>query len=182
MKKISWILIVPILMLTSCFEQDIPETAPETVESVDLASYLGVWYEIASYPQFFSIGCNCTTAEYQLNAAGNVKVTNRCNLLGANGPENKVVGSAIPIPNSNFAKLSVSFAPGNNANNIGNYWILELADDYSYAVVSDPFRGTWFLLSRTPEFDNTLYNEIVDRAVADGFIRSKIVKTNQDCN
>ncbi|MEP6795865.1 MAG: lipocalin family protein, partial [Saprospiraceae bacterium] len=34
----------------------------ETVPSVDLNKYAGKWYEIASFPQVFQKGCQCTTA------------------------------------------------------------------------------------------------------------------------
>lgn len=181
MKKLIVLALFPLLIFTACEEEPIPDTAPQTVASVELDQYLGLWYEIASYPQFFNIGCNCTTAEYELRTDGKVKVTNRCRLISPTGPISKVNGTAVPVPDSENTRLTVSFLGNNMGSDNGNYWIIELPDDYSYAVVSDPFRNTWFLLSRTPEFDEELYEEIVDRAVQDGFIRSKIERTNQAC-
>ena len=174
------LLIVPIMALTSCIEEEIPDTAPQTVESVDIEQYIGLWYEIASYPQFFNIGCNCTTAEYEIKPDGNLRVTNKCKLFAPNGPPNNIIGSAVPVAGSNNTRLTVGFFGNQMGGDVGNYWIIELADDYSYAVVSDPFRGTWFLLSRTKTIDESLYEEIVDRAVQDGFIRSRIERTNQN--
>lgn len=182
MKKLFILLCLPVFALfTACVEPDLPDDAPETVESVDLMQYLGLWYEIASYPQFFNQGCNCTTAEYSLLNNGKVKVVNSCRLFSSQGPINRAVGTAVPVEGSNGTKLTVSFLPNNQGSNNGNYWIIELEEDYSYAVVSDPFRNTWFLLSRTPVMDESLKNEIIDRAVADGFNRNRIKMTNQDC-
>ncbi|MEZ5009619.1 MAG: lipocalin family protein [Chitinophagales bacterium] len=182
MKKLFTLILLPaFLLLSSCMEQDVPADAPQTVESVDLLQYLGLWYELASYPQFFNIGCNCTTAEYSLLSSGKVKVVNKCRLFSGQGPISRSDGTAVPVEGSNGTKLTVSFLPNNQGSDNGNYWIIELADDYSYAVVSDPFRNTWFLLSRTPVMDTDLMNDIIDRAVADGFDRNNIKMTNQDC-
>ena len=52
--------------------------ALETVAHVDLAHYLGTWYEIASFPQSFQRGCTATTATYTLRSDGEIDVLNRC--------------------------------------------------------------------------------------------------------
>jgi apolipoprotein D and lipocalin family protein len=49
-----------------------------TVPSVDLNRYLGVWYEIASYPAWFQKGCTGSTADYSLLPNGRIQVINRC--------------------------------------------------------------------------------------------------------
>ncbi len=50
---------------------------PETVESVDLESYAGLWYEYARYDTPFDEDAEEVTAEYTLNDDGTVKVVNR---------------------------------------------------------------------------------------------------------
>lgn len=46
------------------------------VRNFNLTEYLGLWYEIRSYPAIFQIGGACTQAEYALNPNGTVQVNN----------------------------------------------------------------------------------------------------------
>ena len=106
----------------------------QTVPKVDMEKYSGKWYEIASYPQWFQKGCHCTTAEYTISEKGYVIVENRCNKDSVKGKSSYIKGKAFVEKNSGNAKLKVQFFWPFK----GKYWIIGLADDYSYAVVSHP--------------------------------------------
>ena len=47
-----------------------------TVNRVDLARYLGTWYEVAKYPVVFEKGLTAVTATYSLRPDGGIKVLN----------------------------------------------------------------------------------------------------------
>lgn len=147
----------------------------QTVPYVDLNKYAGLWYEIASFPQPFQKRCHCTTAEYTLSEKGYVIVENRCNRDSANGKQAYIKGKAFVEKNSGNAKLKVQFFWPFK----GKYWIIDLADDYSYAVVSHPTQKYLWILSRTPKMDDTLYQQIVSRLKLKGFDLSKLQKTEQ---
>ncbi|MBK9983307.1 MAG: lipocalin family protein [Saprospiraceae bacterium] len=147
----------------------------ETVPSVDLNKYAGKWYEIASFPQIFQKGCQCTTAEYSLDPQGFVVVENRCN---RNGKVSYIKGKATVDKNSGNAKLKVQFFWPFK----GKYWIIELASDYSYAVVGHPNRKYLWILSRTPKMNESLYQDIVDRAKRRGFDITLLKVTDQNCH
>ena len=147
----------------------------DTVSYVDLAKYAGKWYEIASYPQRFQKGCHCTTAEYSLSDKGYVIVENRCNRDSINGKSSYIKGKAFVEKNSGNAKLKVQFFWPFR----GKYWIIDLADDYSYAVVSHPNKKYLWILSRTPQMDTQVYNQILLRLKNKGFDLDKIQKTSQ---
>ncbi|MCE9539209.1 MAG: lipocalin family protein, partial [Bacteroidetes bacterium] len=66
--KIIQILILFIFMSTTVTKSQSVQTVP----NVDLKKYSGKWYEVASYPQRFQKGCNCTTADYTLSDKGYV--------------------------------------------------------------------------------------------------------------
>jgi apolipoprotein D and lipocalin family protein len=51
----------------------------------------------------------------------------------------------------------------------GNYWILELADDYSMALVGSPDRESLRLLSRTPEVSEDRVDQYLDAAREKGY-------------
>jgi apolipoprotein D and lipocalin family protein len=147
----------------------------KTVQRVDLKKYAGKWYEIASYPQRFQKGCHCTTAEYTLSDKGYVIVENRCNKDSVTGKQAYIKGKAFVEENSGNSKLKVQFFWPFKA----KYWIIDLADDYSYAVVSHPNKKYLWILSRTPKMNETTYKEIITRLKEKGFDLTKLQLTVQ---
>lgn len=147
----------------------------QTVPSVDLNKYTGKWYEIASYPQRFQKGCHCTTAEYSLSDKGYIIVINRCNRDSVNGKKSSIKGKAFIEKNSGNAKLKVQFFWPFK----GKYWIIDLADDYSFAVVSHPNRKYLWILSRTPKMNDATYQQIISRLKEKEFDLTKLQMTKQ---
>ncbi|MFZ4543744.1 MAG: lipocalin family protein [Saprospiraceae bacterium] len=146
-----------------------------TVSAVDLQKYAGKWFEIASFPQRFQKGCHCTTATYTPAKKGNIIVENRCNKDSLSGKASYIKGKAFVEKNSGNAKLKVQFFWPFR----GKYWIVDLADNYSYAVVGHPNRKYLWILSRTPTMPEEMYKSIVKQLEAKGFDCSKLVKTPQ---
>jgi len=155
----------------------IPQDKPlQTVPSVDLQKYLGRWYEIAAFPQRFQKGCHCSAAEYSLEKDF-IRVVNTCRKDSPEGKLKTARGKAFLVEGSNNSKLRVQFFWPFR----GDYWIIDLAEDYSYAVVGEPDRNYLWILCRTPQMDEGLYQEIVKRCTDKGFDVSKLVKSDQSC-
>ncbi len=169
-KTITFISIFIFMITTNSQAQPL-----QTVPNVDLNKYAGKWYEIASYPQRFQRGCHCTTAEYTLSEKGYVIVENRCNKGSMTGKQSYIKGKAFVVKNSGNAKLKVQFFWPFT----GKYWIIDLADDYSYAVVSHPNKKYVWVLSRTSKMEDTVYQQIISRLKAKGFDLLKLQKTQQ---
>jgi apolipoprotein D and lipocalin family protein len=171
-----WLLIILFIttfILMATTRTKYPEL--KTVPQVDLNRYAGKWYEIASFPQRFQKGCHCTTAEYTLSEKGYVIVENRCNKDSISGKESYIKGKAFVEEGTGNAKLKVQFFWPFR----GKYWIIDLADDYSYAVVGHPNREYLWILCRTPEMHNDTYVQILGRLEANGFDTRKLHKTIQ---
>ena len=146
----------------------------QTVSHVDPERYLGKWYEIAAFPQRFEKGCHCTQAEYGKKGDDILTVKNSC--IKKN--RIKVIrGKATITDRKTNAKLSVQFFWPFR----GKYWITELADDYSYAVIGHPNRKYLWILCRHKTMNEKLYNAILGRARAKGFDVSRLRKTDQEC-
>lgn len=145
------------------------------VKSVDLHRYSGKWYEIAAIPEKHEKGCNNVSAEYTVMPEGYVKVINSCikdkNII--EGTIDKVEGKAYPIKGTNNAKLEVEFFWPFK----GDYWIIDLDKDYKYAMVGHPKRKYLWILSRTTDLDENIYNSLINKAESLGFDISKIRKT-----
>ncbi|MFZ1571250.1 MAG: lipocalin family protein [Candidatus Kapaibacterium sp.] len=168
--KITLILIM-LFCINSCSETQYMETVPY----VDLNKFIGKWYEIASYPQSFQKGCHCTTAEYTLSKDDYIIVENRCNKDSINGELSYIKGKAFIEENSGNSKLKVQFFWPFR----GKYWIIELAEDYSYVVVSNPNKKYLWILSRTPKMDEQIYQGILDKLKLKQFDLSILKMTPQ---
>ena len=171
------LLSVPVLSLVVAGCPAVDETLfppLETVSAVDIDRYAGKWYEIAKYPVVFENGCVDVTAEYTVLEDGTVRVVNTCG--STDGGSRDIVGSATVTDPSTNAKLRVSFfgplfgAP---------YWIIELDEDYQYAVVGDPSREFLWILSRTPSLDDATLSGILDRLPDRGYDPAGLIWTVQ---
>lgn len=155
------------------------EAPPRVVTEIDLERYQGTWYEIARFPNRFQRVCaGDVTAKYSLEDDGKIEVVNQCrkqegSLVTANGVAKR---TAEP------AKLKVRFAPAFLAFLPfvwADYWIVDLAKDYSYAVVGSPDRKYLWILSRERVMDQSLYELIEGRLESEGFQVDQLVKTTQ---
>ena len=156
------LLSLTIIVLSGCGAVNPPLA---TVDKVDLGSYTGRWFEIARYPNSFEPGCVGVTADYALREDGRISVLNTCIEGNLNGDVRLIEGVARVVDSSTNAKLAVTFfAPFE-----GDYWILELGDDYEYAVVGDPSRTFLWILSREPVLDQDLYADILSRLPERGY-------------
>lgn len=167
--------IIAMMLFSGCAMFFSNNDAPlETVPGVDVMRYAGKWYEIASLPFSFQKGCSCTTAEYQLREDGVLSVTNTCN---KDGEIDRAVGKAFIVEGSNNAKLKVQFFWPFK----GDYWVIDLADDYSYVVVGVPSRKYCWILSRTRTMNDDVYAGIMERVKSKGFDITKFNRTAQEC-
>ena len=65
----------------------------QTIEHLDVSRYMGVWYEVAKFPNWFQRKCvSDTRAEYSVQSPGHLRVLNRCRL--ADGQFDEALGEA----------------------------------------------------------------------------------------
>ena len=147
----------------------------ETVPWVDLDRYMGRWYEIASYPQFFQRNCFATTATYSLRDDGSIDVLNECRKRSIDGRLSTAKGRATVADATTNAKLRVRF----NIFATGDYWIIDLGRDYEFAVVGHPSRNYLWILSRMPQMDQDTWDGILERLQANQWDLSRLRKTVQ---
>ena len=143
----------------------------QVVSQVDINRYLGRGMKLRA-PQLVSGKLLCVTADYELSEDGFIKVVNRCKDRKLNGEIREALGKAHIVDASTNVKLKVTF----HWPFYGNYWIIDLGNDYEYSVVSEPKRQYLWILSRKPTMEALKYNRLVESLAERNFDMS-ILKT-----
>ncbi len=149
------------------------------VPALDLQRYAGTWYEIARLPNPFQTKCaRSVVVRYGLREDGRLDVVNEC--AEAGGRIRRASGVArLADAQGPPSKLKVRFAPAILSflpSVWGDYWVIDLAPDYSYAVVGEPRRRYLWILSRSPRMPEPRYAEILGRT-ARFYDVSRVVRT-----
>ncbi|MFM1932806.1 MAG: hypothetical protein RL226_2109 [Bacteroidota bacterium] len=165
------VIISTLFLLAAC---NSAEKLP-TVKEVDLQKYAGKWYEIARLPNRFEKGLSCVTAEYTIHP-NNIVVLNSG--INEKGELEESTGSASQPDPAKPGELRVSFFWPFSS----DYLILELASDYSVALVGSSSKDYLWLLSRTPELPNARSAIFLETAVKLGYDLEKLEWIKQDCN
>ncbi len=146
----------------------------DVASSVDLTRFQGKWYEIARLPRTTQTDCYGTTAFYAPGANGTLNFVNQCNVGSATGPLT-TVSMVASVPDTTVpAKLTLDVGGFT-----GDYWILEVGQDYEYAVVGHPSRAYLWILSRSPTLDSTTMQGVLGRAQDNHFDTSRLLYTPQ---
>jgi apolipoprotein D and lipocalin family protein len=154
-----------------------PQTPVRTVPFVDLDRYAGDWFEVARFPNRFQRQCvGDVRASYARRADGRVDVLNQCR---TDDRRIEARGIARVVDDRTFARLKVRFAPAWLAFLPivwGDYWIIGLAEDYSWAVVGSPDREYLWILARTPRLDDESTAAALAIARANGFDVERLIQ------
>lgn len=149
---------------------------PPPAKSVDVDRYVGRYYEIARYENMFERGCEGVSADYRKLPDGLIEVVNICRQGAPDGRVKQVRGRAKLVPGSGNAKFKVSFL---GPLFIGDYWVLDRADDYRWAIVSDRAGHFLWILHRQAAPSPAEVASLVAKAKAMGFNTAMLRFTKQ---
>ena len=143
----------------------------EAIASLDVPRYMGTWYEVAKYPNWFQKRCIAnTSATYAIQPNGMLQVLNRCQK--EDGSITDALGEAKQVGDTNSPKLKVRFAPAWLSFLPfvwGNYWVIDLDPQYQLAAVSEPSRKYLWILSRSKTVEPKAYEALLQRLKQQGF-------------
>ena len=149
------------------------QAVPQPAKPVELSRYLGRWYEVARYEQGFQKDCDGVSADYALRDDGMIAVINTCRK--PDGAVKQAKGKAKVVDTATGAKLKVSFfGPF-----YGDYWVLDHADDYSWAIVGESSGRYLWLLSRDASPGQARIDAMIARAGAMGYDTAMLRITKQ---
>lgn len=132
--------------------------ASEYGAPIDLQRFMGTWYVIGRVPNFIERGHVASVNEYTLREDNKVGIVYRYR-DGFGAPQQEV-----------RARASVDADSGNHAWRTWFYRIvpthsrvLEVAPDYSWAMIGYPGREMAWIFARQPDMDKALYKELAER-------------------
>ena len=148
----------------------------EVVSTLDLKKFQGTWYEIAHKPWFPEKDCFSMIAHYKLTEDNNIEVTNICRKNAFDGEISKVTGTAWLADPKIKAKWEVQFIWPFTL----DYWVIDLEENYNYAVIGEPDRDNLWILSRKPIMEKGLLSKIIETTKHKGYDLSNLILTPQD--
>ncbi len=153
--------------------------ALKPIAALDVPRYMGMWYEVAKFPNWFQRKCaSDTQAKYRLLDNGRIQVTNRCRKSNAEWMQAE--GEARQIGGTNSAQLQVRFAPSWLAALPfvwGNYWVIDLDPGYELVAVSEPGKEYLWILARQPQVPAEAYNALLRRLTEQGLDVGRLERT-----
>lgn len=146
------------------------------VSGFELERYLGTWYEIARFPHRFEKNLVGVTATYSMEKEGKVKVKNAGYKNSLEGKLSQATGRAKLAGDPATGHLKVSFFLFFFA----DYFILELdKEDYQWAMIGSSSPDYFWILSRKPVMDESVYQELIRLATEKGYDLSSLQKVPQ---
>lgn len=172
--KTSFIIAFLFFIVTGGCQNEKPiEMNTTTVKELDLQRYLGTWYEIARFDHSFERNLVGVTATYSMRDDGKIRVVNQ-------GYKNTLFGkSSIAEGKAKLTgepgKLKVSFFWIFYA----DYYIMELGENYEWALIGSKSDKYLWILSRTPKLEDNVKNLILHHATKRGYDTSKLIWVEQ---
>jgi len=177
MRRAALILLLPGLLLLAACASTGGNTMPPltTTATVDLERYMGRWWVIANIPYFAEKGKVATADVYTLRPDGhidNVYVYRKA----FDKPEKRMSGVARVVPGTNDAQWRIGFFGGLVK---ADYLVLEVASDYSWALIGHPKRNLAWIFSREPRMDAAKYEQLRAKFAGWGYDPAKLQRVPQ---
>jgi apolipoprotein D and lipocalin family protein len=170
MKKIYFLLMSSILSF-GCATTNPPPTVPK----VDLERFMGDWYVVGGILTFLEKGAHHAIESYRLDEEGRIQTTFTFRKDSFDGPLKKYTPVGFVHDKETNAEWRMQFIWPFKA----PFLIIYLDDEYkATAIATDSKRYLW-IMSRTPQMPEHLYNEIIALVTEQGFDVEKIVKVPQ---
>jgi apolipoprotein D and lipocalin family protein len=140
------------------------------IHHLDLKAFEGKWYSLYSIPTLMDKHWKETTETYTLKDEDHFDVLTTYHKEGKT--EEKTITSKLFFhtaqPDGDMkAQFFWPFKIG--------YWVIELAEDYSYVVVGHPDEKYLFIMARKPEMDPELLVDIIERCRQKGYKVEELV-------
>lgn len=162
-----------LIVAGGCQTKKSGEMDTSTVKELNLQRYLGTWYEIARFDHRFERGLVGVTATYSMRDDGKIKVLNEGYENSLNGKHNVAEGKAKLTDEPGKLKVSFFWIF------YGDYFVMELDENYNWALIGSSSDKYLWILSRTPKLEENVKNLILHHATKRGYDTSKLIWVEQ---
>ena len=169
-----FVVLISTFSISSAFVENNKEL--EAVSYLDLQKFQGIWYEIAHNPWFPENNCFSMIAHYELIKDKKIEVTNICRKNGFDGEISKIKGKAWLVDPTINSKWEVQFIWPFTL----DYWVIDLEEDYKYAVIGEPEKENIWILSRKPIMEKSLLVKIIKKMEIKGYDLSDLILMPQE--
>jgi apolipoprotein D and lipocalin family protein len=167
-KLVLVLFLIGVINASTCRSQQTGKMDLTTVKQLDLERYMGTWYEIARFDHSFERGLTHVSATYELRPDGKIKVIN----AGRKNGKLKTADGKAKQPNpSEPGKLKVAFFLFFYA----DYNVLELDDNYQWALIGSSSDKYLWILSRNQEMEKNTLDHILTKARERGYDPSGLI-------
>lgn len=168
MKIVILVLLVVLLLCGVACGRGVDNIDRRTVKQLDMSRYLGDWYEIARYDHPFERGLTEVRTTYSLRDDGLIEVYNR-GRHGRKGKMSGIRGKAKTTDQSGRLRVSFFWIF------YSDYNIMELGDDYEWAVIGGRSPKRLWILSRTPQLPAEQLNRILQKIERRGYTTTPLI-------
>jgi apolipoprotein D and lipocalin family protein len=135
------------------------------VEQVDIPRFMGRWYVIAHIPTFLERGVHNAVETYALNLDGSIATTFTYLDGGFDGKPGRMTPTGYVRDTRTHALWGMEFIWPIEA----DYRIVHLEPDYSLTVIGREKRDYVWVMARTPQIPESVYQDISRRIAAWGY-------------
>ena len=144
-----------------------------TVSELNIQKYLGTWYEIARFDHSFERNLQGVTATYSMRDDDKIKVLNQGYKNSLDGKLSVAEGKAKLTDDPGKLKVSFFWIF------YGDYFVLELEENYQWVLIGSSSDKYLWILSRTPKLEQDVVNNILEKAKQRGYDTSNLIWVDQ---
>lgn len=170
------IVLIAMMLLVACASNPTHLPPLRSSATIDLQRYMGAWHVIGRIDYFGERGDFASEDVYSLDKDGNVDTVYRYRKgFDANSPVKTLKSVGLVQPESGNAYWRIRFFGLFKA----DYLILEVADDYSWALIGQPSRKLGWIFGREAVMPDALYAQLLDKMRGYGYDTSKLLRVAQ---
>ena len=157
------------VVVASLFATQALAAAQPPAKPIAASFYTGKWYEIARTPNSGQRDCQAPTTEFTSKAGSDgFAVHQVCRKGSASGAAKVFDTTGQILSGTQNAKFKMSFLGGLKKQ---EYWVLDCADDHSWAIMATPGGNFVWLLSRQPVMGPAAKAQALARVTALGYAK-----------
>ncbi|MEJ2815160.1 lipocalin family protein [Caulobacter sp. CCG-8] len=142
--------------------------AKPPAKAIPTSFYSGKWYEIARTPNAGQRDCEAPTTEFTGKGADGFAVHQVCRRGSASGAAKAFDTTGKILAGSQNTRFTMSFLGGLKKQ---EYWVLDCADDHSWAIMATPGGNYVWLLARRPVLSDGVKAQALERVKSLGYAK-----------